>query len=71
MRGANKDLTPATSGTEGSLSDALMSFDGDGFTLGDDGNEVVNKPSGAMVAWCWEAGTSFSNDTSAIKPMLN
>ena len=65
VRGANKDLTFAATGAEGSLSDALMSFDGDGFTLGDDGNEVVNKPSGAMVAWCWEAGGTPTADNSA------
>jgi len=65
VRGANKDLTPAATGAEGSLSDALMSFDGDGFTLGDDGNEVVNKPSGAMVAWCWEGGGTPTATNSA------
>ena len=42
------------------------SFDSDGFTLeADDSSLGTNEDTEDYVAWCWKAGTSFSNDTSA------
>ena len=41
----------------------MQSFDADGFTIGT--NVGLNNSGSTYVGWCWEAGTSFSNDTSA------
>ena len=42
------------------------SFDSDGFTLeADDSSLGTNEDTEDYVAWCWKAGTSFSNDASA------
>ena len=62
-RGALKDLYSNLTNAEYSAAQTLKSFDGDGFTLGN--NTGVNGSADDMVAWCWEAGTSFSNDASA------
>tara|TARA_Y100001963_G_scaffold142598_1_gene212415 strand:- start:35 stop:1105 length:1071 start_codon:yes stop_codon:yes gene_type:complete len=67
VRGAGKGLFSNTSAAEydyGTGSDGTVrSFDSDGFTLGT--ATQVNPSSVTMVAWCWKAGTSFSNDASA------
>ena len=47
------------------VSDAITSFDSDGFSLGTDANDRSNYASKTHVAWNWKAGTSFSNDASA------
>ena len=47
------------------VSDAITSFDSDGFSLGTDSNDRSNYASQTHVAWNWKAGTSFSNDASA------
>ena len=42
------------------------SFDSDGFTLEEDSSSLgLNESSHNMVAYCWKAGTSFTNDASA------
>ena len=42
------------------------SFDSDGFTLEEDDSSLgLNESSHTMVAYCWKAGTAFSNDASA------
>lgn len=68
VRGANKNLASNTTGTEGTQTDMLMSFDTDGFTLGADGNWQVNKASTAYVAWCWKASnaTAVTNTAGSI-----
>jgi len=45
----------------------LESFDSDGFTVGagTSNGAGTNASSATIVAWCWKAGTSFSNDASA------
>ena len=64
VRGGTKTLFSNDDASEGTNTESIKSFDTDGFTTGnhrgtggDDGN--------TMVAWCWKAGTSFSNDASA------
>ena len=68
VRGATKWLRGDHTDTQGTAADSLKSFDSDGFTLGDDsasGGINVNINNETMVAWCWKAGTAFSNDASA------
>ena len=46
---------------------SLTSIDGDGFSVGAANSDwqQTNSSGDHFVAWCWEAGTSFSNDASA------
>jgi len=50
-------------GADGGGNDLLASFNSDGFTL--DAGADSNASGATGVAWCWKAGTSFSNDASA------
>ena len=63
VRGATKDLIANTTTSEATDAQKVTSFDTDGFSLGTNGN--VNGNTNNQVAWCWKAGTSFSNDASA------
>ena len=71
VRGNTKMLYTSQTIGEGTHTTGVKSFDSDGFTLGtDDGDSggsyanLVNY-SKNYVAWCWKAGTSFTNDASA------
>jgi len=63
VRGATKELYTETTAAEATYAETLKSFDSDGFTVGTDGG--WNSDGDAKVAWCWKAGTAFSNDASA------
>ena len=62
-RGALKDLYSSSNGAEYSASQTLKSFDGDGFTLGN--NTGVNGSADDVVAWCWEGGGTPTATNSA------
>ena len=67
--GSNKNLESDETASE--ITDNtygyLTSFDNDGFTAQKGSGTFYNFNSSAdeFVAWCWKAGTSFSNDASA------
>ena len=61
--GATKTLRTNNGTYERTLTAGLTSFDSNGFSLGDDGHMNLN--GNTNVAWCWKAGTSFSNDASS------
>ena len=63
IRGAGKMLPSNSSGVEESLSE-FVSFDTDGFTL-NTSDAGYNSSSHTYCAWCFKAGTSFTNDASA------
>ena len=65
VRTASKSLIPNNTDAEYNDTSTVMlsSFNSDGFTVVSHGN--VNDSSDSHVAWCWKAGTSFSNDASA------
>jgi len=66
VRGVTKVIRPNLTSDEDTYSDALKSFDSNGFTLDDDGsNGEMNTNTHTYVAWCWKAGTAWSNDASA------
>jgi hypothetical protein len=66
VRGVTKIIRPNTNGLEGTYSDALKSFDSNGFTLDDDSNGEMNKNTYTQVAWCWkESATSGFDITTA------
>ena len=54
-----------TQGAAIDVSDAITSFDSDGFSVGTDSNDRSNYNGQTHVAWNWKAGTSFSNDASS------
>ena len=58
-----KRLRTDTSGALGDQSDGVKSIQSDGFTIGTTGS--LNGSGNSIVAWCWNAVTSFSNDASA------
>jgi len=65
VRGTNKVLYSNSTGTEDTYTDALTSFNSDGFTLG--AQSLVNNNTSTYVAWCWDAGSStVSNDAGSI-----
>jgi len=63
VRGTTKQLTSDQTDHEITRTDGLTAFNSDGFSIGD--REYINTSGEKMVAWCWKAGTSFSNDASA------
>ena len=63
VRGATKRLQTNNTDAEATGSQQLTAFGSDGFTVGT--HEDANNSSATYVAWCWKAGTSFSNDASA------
>ena len=62
VRGVNKNLYTNNTAVEGTDS-GVSGFNSNGFSLGTNNNE--NASSDNFVAWCWKAGTAFSNDASA------
>ena len=64
VRGVTKMVPTNGSGAEETISAGLASFDSNGFTLNTT-DSGYNSSSYTYVAWCWKAGTSFSNDASA------
>jgi hypothetical protein len=69
-RGVYKSINSDRTNLEYNLTDALSSFDSDGFTYG---NEPSGNDSGdSFVAWCWRAngGTTSSNSDGSITTTL-
>ena len=60
LRGANKRLSTNLTDAEFSDSNALMSFDSDGYTVSSDG---TTNAGGTYVAWNWKANGSGSSNT--------
>jgi len=63
VRGVTKYLTSNDTSGEATVSDALKSFDSDGFTLDEDAttsSAFVNGTGKTYVTWCWKAGGSGS-----------
>ena len=63
VRGVTKVIGTDRTAAEATVSNGLTAFGSNGFTVGNDAN--VNDNGDSHVAWCWKAGTSFSNDASA------
>ena len=68
VRGVTKRLATNTTGNDTTVSDALTSFNSDGFTLGDDGSNYINYNTATYVAWCWKAGTTSGLSGGTITP---
>ena len=62
VRGGQKQLRSNTNGAELSRSNAISSFNSDGFTMG--GQPEMNTNNGTYVTWNWKAGGSASTNSS-------
>ena len=73
VRGVNAQLRPASTAAESAQTDALTSFDANGFTLGADAtNRSYNYYTDAHVAWNWKAGgTAVSNTDGSITSQVS
>jgi len=63
VRGNTKYLASNNANAEATASNGVTSFDSNGFSMGL--RTALNGSGMNFVAWCWKAGTSFSNDASA------
>ena len=61
VRGVNKFAVTNSTGTPGTGTGMVTSFDSDGFTVGTSAD--VNQSSGTFCAWCWDAGSSTVSNT--------
>ena len=61
VRGVQKALYTDLTNAEATDTDALSSFNSDGWTMGADGGS--NQNNGTYVAWCWDAGSSTVTNT--------
>ena len=68
VRGVTKRLATNTTGNDTTVSDALTSFNSDGFTLGNDASNYINYNTATYVAWCWKAGTTSGLSGGTITP---
>ena len=63
VKGALSSNNTAAEYTE-STNNGVLSFDTDGFTVGNDGNYTSYNSAGQnIVAWCWDAGSSTVSNT--------
>ena len=62
VRGVQKALYTDLTNAEATDTDALSSFNSDGWTMGADGGS--NQNGGTYVAWTWDAGTSTVTNTA-------
>jgi len=70
VRGANKYLSSHLTAAEGTATNELMSFDSDGFSLGNAAG--VNGSSKDYVAWCWKAnGAAVSNTDGSLNSQVS
>tara|TARA_R100001129_G_scaffold185428_1_gene173587 strand:+ start:70 stop:2502 length:2433 start_codon:yes stop_codon:yes gene_type:complete len=66
VRGVNAQLRPAATNVETTFTNAVTSFNSDGFTLGVDtgpGSQSFNYYTDKHVAWLWKAGGSASSNS--------
>jgi len=69
LRGVNKYVRPNAVGAELTVTDGLMSFDSDGFTLGADigTSHSINDSAKTYAAWQWKAGgAGVTNSVGSI-----
>jgi len=71
VRGVTKGLASNATDAESTITDALTSFDSDGFTLGSDSGNYINLNSATYVAWNWKGGTTSgitTNGSTVVTP---
>ena len=63
VRGTGKFLHSDGNDAEGTQNANVSAFNSNGFSLGNDNG--INSDGDTHVAWCWKAGTAFTNDASS------
>jgi hypothetical protein len=63
VRGATKNIQSNSTAAE-TTSNTVISFQSDGFTVGDGLGYDINKSGESVVGWCWNAGGSNATNTS-------
>jgi hypothetical protein len=63
VRGATKNIQSNSTAAE-TTSNTVISFQSDGFTVGDGLGYDINKSGESVVGWCWNAGGSTVTNTS-------
>ena len=63
IRGVTKRIASNETAGEETTAEGLKAFGTDGFTVGSESG--YNASNDTHVAWCWKAGTAWSNDASA------
>ena len=58
-RGANKYITSQGTDAQSTVSDQLMSFNSNGFTLGADSSTAINGSGSSLVSWSWRKQPGF------------
>jgi hypothetical protein len=67
VRGVTKRLASNLTNAENTITDALTSFDSDGFTLGVDSSNYINFNTATYASWNWKAnGAGVSNTDGSI-----
>ena len=63
VRGVTKQLTSNLTNGDTTISDALTSFDSDGFTLGVDSGNYINFNNATYASWSWLASNTTASNT--------
>jgi len=63
VRGVTKQLTSNLTNADTTITDALTSFDSDGFTLGVDSGNYINFNSATYVSWSWLGANGTASNT--------
>ena len=61
VRGVQKQISSNLTAAQYTTTNAVSSFDSNGFTTGNNG--ATNNGSGTYVAWCWKAGGAAVTNT--------
>jgi hypothetical protein len=72
VRGANNRLISNLTNADATLTDTLMSFNSNGFTLGVDAGGRVNASTETYIAWQWKAnGAAVTNTAGSITSQVS
>ena len=72
VRGANNTLRSSTTGVETNNTDAMSSFNADGFTVGENAFNATNDAGFNFISWNWLAGgTAVSNTQGTIASQVS
>ena len=63
VRGVTKQLTSNLTNADTTITDALTSFDSDGFTLGVDSGNYINFNNATYASWSWLASNTTASNT--------
>lgn len=72
VRGAGQFISSSTAGAEATISQAVTSFNANGFSLGNGTSSNSNTSGASLVAWQWRAGgTAVTNTAGTISAQVS